>query len=163
MPQPRKALRSVCHLIRLPNQIYFARISPLSNGQTATRTGPRRSLAVTNLAVPLSNPLSTPKINTHSKCVVLCVVKSGKYVLPRMTSRRSAEVAQRSGIVSSVLDGACSVQGPARRACPATRDTEYPRKHLCGGIPCPFLEPLARSWSHFVGVYRQMLTTSLKK
>jgi hypothetical protein len=26
-----------------------------------------------------------------------------------------------------------------------------PQKALCGGIPCPFLEPLARSWSHFVG------------
>jgi len=34
---------------------------------------------------------------------------------------------------------------------------------LRGGIPCSFLEPLARSWSHFVGIYCQKLTTSLKK
>ena len=39
----------------------------------------------------------------------------------------------------------------------------FPQKALCGGgIPCSFLEPFARSWSHFVGVYRQILTTSLK-
>ena len=30
-----------------------------------------------------------------------------------------------------------------------------PRKPLCGGIPGSFLEPLVRSWSHFVGIYRQ--------
>ena len=38
-----------------------------------------------------------------------------------------------------------------------------PQKALCGGIPSSFLEPSPRSWSHFVGVYRQILTTSLKK
>ena len=37
-----------------------------------------------------------------------------------------------------------------------------PQKALCGGIPDPYLEPLTRCWSHFVGVYRQILTTSLK-
>ena len=37
-----------------------------------------------------------------------------------------------------------------------------PQKALCGGIPCPFLEPLALSWSHFVGIYRQNLTTPLE-
>ena len=37
-----------------------------------------------------------------------------------------------------------------------------PQKAVCGGIPCPFLEPLARSWSHFVGIYRQNLTRSLE-
>ena len=37
-----------------------------------------------------------------------------------------------------------------------------PQKALCGGIPFPFLEPSPRSWSHFVGVYRQILTKSLK-
>ena len=40
--------------------------------------------------------------------------------------------------------------------------TRFPQKALCGGIPDPFLEPLTRSWSHFVGVYRQILTMSLK-
>jgi len=38
----------------------------------------------------------------------------------------------------------------------------YPQKALCGGIPCPFLEPLARSWSHCVGIYRQKLTKPSK-
>ena len=37
-----------------------------------------------------------------------------------------------------------------------------PQKALCGGIPCPFWEPLARSWSHFVGMYGQNLTRSLE-
>ena len=32
-----------------------------------------------------------------------------------------------------------------------------PQKALRGGIPCSFLEPFARSWSHFVGIYRQKL------
>ena len=45
---------------------------------------------------------------------------------------------------------------PASGPAPA-----MPQKALCGGIPCPFLEPLARSWSHFVGIYRQNLTRSL--
>jgi hypothetical protein len=40
--------------------------------------------------------------------------------------------------------------------------TGGPRKPLRGGIPGSFLEPLVRSWSHFVGIYRQKLTRSLK-
>jgi len=37
-----------------------------------------------------------------------------------------------------------------------------PQKALCGGIPGSFLEPLARSWSRFVGMYCQKLTTSVQ-
>ena len=38
-----------------------------------------------------------------------------------------------------------------------------PQKALCGGrIPDPYLEPLTRTWSHFVGIYRRKLTRSLK-
>ena len=37
-----------------------------------------------------------------------------------------------------------------------------PQKALSGGIPTSFLEPLGRSWSHFVGIYRQKLTRPLK-
>ena len=37
-----------------------------------------------------------------------------------------------------------------------------PQKALGGGIPCSFLEPFARSWSHFVGICRQKLTKSSK-
>ena len=37
-----------------------------------------------------------------------------------------------------------------------------PQKTLCGGIPCSFLEPFARSWSHFVGIHRQKSTRSLE-
>jgi len=37
-----------------------------------------------------------------------------------------------------------------------------PQKALDGGIPGSFLEPLGRSWSHFVGIYRQKLTRSLE-
>jgi len=36
-----------------------------------------------------------------------------------------------------------------------------PQKALCGGIPDPYLEPLTRSWSHFVGIYCQKLTDSV--
>jgi hypothetical protein len=36
-----------------------------------------------------------------------------------------------------------------------------PQKALRGGIPCSFLEPFARSWSYFVGIYRQKLARSL--
>ena len=42
-------------------------------------------------------------------------------------------------------------------------EEEGPLEALRGGIPCSFLEPLARFWSHFVGIYRQKLTTSPKK
>ena len=37
-----------------------------------------------------------------------------------------------------------------------------PQKTLCGGIPGSFLEPLARSWSHFVGTYCQKLRNSVQ-
>jgi hypothetical protein len=40
----------------------------------------------------------------------------------------------------------------------ALYETGKPQKALCGGIPGAFLEPLGRSWSHFVGIYRQKLT-----
>ena len=43
-----------------------------------------------------------------------------------------------------------------------TSITFKPQKALCGGIPDPFLEPLTRTWSHFVGIYRQKLTKSSK-
>ena len=38
---------------------------------------------------------------------------------------------------------------------------EVPRETLRGGIPGAVLEPLVRSWSHFVGIYRQNLTRAL--
>ena len=38
----------------------------------------------------------------------------------------------------------------------------YPREALCGGITVSFLEPLCRSWSHFVGIYRPKLTRSVE-
>ena len=37
-----------------------------------------------------------------------------------------------------------------------------PQKALRGGIPGSLLEPLVRSWSHFVGIYGQKLTKSSK-
>ena len=37
-----------------------------------------------------------------------------------------------------------------------------PQKALRGGIPGAVLEPLGRSWSHFVAIYRQKLTKSSK-
>ena len=37
-----------------------------------------------------------------------------------------------------------------------------PQKELRGGIPGAVLEPLGRSWSHFVGIYRQKFTKSFK-
>jgi len=37
-----------------------------------------------------------------------------------------------------------------------------PHKALRGVIPCSFLEPFARSWSHSMGFYRQKLTKSSK-
>ena len=46
---------------------------------------------------------------------------------------------------------------PARQS----RDGD-PQKALCGGIPGAVLEPLVRFWSHFVGIYRQNLTRSIK-
>ena len=39
---------------------------------------------------------------------------------------------------------------------------DCPQKALCGGIPGAVLEPLVRSWSHFVGICRQTLTRSLE-
>ena len=43
------------------------------------------------------------------------------------------------------------------------RGPDYSLEALRGGILCSFLEPLICSWSHFVGIYCQKLTTSLKK
>ena len=40
--------------------------------------------------------------------------------------------------------------------------TVWPRGALRGGIPVSFLEPLCRSWSHFVGIYCQKFTKSSK-
>ena len=41
-------------------------------------------------------------------------------------------------------------EGSNQVLCGAT-----PQKALRGVIPCSFLEPLGRSWSHCVGIYRQ--------
>ena len=38
---------------------------------------------------------------------------------------------------------------------PQASECDAPRKALRGGIPWSFLEPLGRSWRHFVGIYRQ--------
>ena len=45
---------------------------------------------------------------------------------------------------------------------PAVLYATSPRETLRGGIPGAVLEPLVRSWSHFVGIYRQKLTRSLE-
>ena len=37
-----------------------------------------------------------------------------------------------------------------------------PREAFCGGISWSFLEPLGRSWSHFVGICCQRVTRSLE-
>jgi len=42
------------------------------------------------------------------------------------------------------------------------RDWCRPQKALRGGIPWSFLEPLGRSWSRLVGIYRQKSIRSLK-
>ena len=41
-------------------------------------------------------------------------------------------------------------------------DSLSPHKALRGGIPYPYLEPLTRTWSRFVGIYRQKSTKSYK-
>ena len=46
---------------------------------------------------------------------------------------------------------------PIRPTCNSHPILGTPQKALCGGIPCSFLEPFARSWSHFVGIYRQKI------
>ena len=57
----------------------------------------------------------------------------------------------------------CMVAQPeTRNPGPLRALSRSPQKALCGGIPDPYLELLTRCWSHFVGVYRQILTTSLK-
>ena len=38
--------------------------------------------------------------------------------------------------------------------------SSMPQQALRGGIPSPFLEPLARCWSHLVGIYHQKLKKS---
>jgi len=54
-----------------------------------------------------------------------------------------------------------------RHALPFVKRTTFwssrqPQKAIRGGIPCSFLEPFARSWSHFVGICRQKLSKSWK-
>ena len=62
------------------------------------------------------------------------------------------------GVVCRVKGvGYGSVRARAARVAPLAE----PQKALSGGIPGSFLEPLGRSWSHFVGIYRQKLTRSL--
>jgi hypothetical protein len=41
------------------------------------------------------------------------------------------------------------------------RQVFYPREALRGGISLSLLEPSCNSWSHFVGIYCQKLTSSL--
>ena len=53
-------------------------------------------------------------------------------------------------------------ESASERGCPSSCVGDHgpadPQKALRGGIPCSFLEPSARYWSHFVGIYRQKLT-----
>ena len=58
-------------------------------------------------------------------------------------------------------NGVCSLARDYPIRLPSRYPTK-PREALRGGIPWSFLEPLGRSWSHFVGIYRQRLTSSLK-
>ena len=62
------------------------------------------------------------------------------------------------GIVSTVLATPTS----SASSTASTRYSSYPQRALCRGIPSSFLEPSLRSWSHFVGIYRQKLTRSVK-
>ena len=64
----------------------------------------------------------------------------------------SAPESQAQNLALTVLYGPCSLDS----------GREQPQKALGGGIPSSFLEPSPRSWSHFVGIYRQKLTKSSK-
>ena len=58
------------------------------------------------------------------------------------------------------LTGGAGTREANRKKLEAFIDT--PQKALCGGLPDPYLEPLTRSWSHFVGIYCQKLTDSVE-
>ena len=73
-----------------------------------------------------------------------------------------------SAVFGARMASAATLEPPKRRvlaqlARPEIRFSVLVVKSTKGpmwGIPCSFLEPFARSWSHYVGIYRQKLTRS---
>jgi len=87
-------------------------------------------------------------------------------LLPPHTGVTSSRSAQIGPSIFVVLIAVLLLQGHLFIRCfdqnVALHTNRTPQKALRGGIPDPYLEPLTRSWSHFVGVYCQKLTESSK-
>ena len=74
----------------------------------------------------------------------------------------SAQAVGGLAVLQRPASGGKGSKGGNKFDCIRRKGVIAPHKVLCGGIPCPCLEPLARSWSHFVGIYRQKLMKSSK-
>ena len=79
-----------------------------------------------------------------------------KEVSAREAQTRTAGTQPRGGLRRTCVEPTLKSSGGARkgRLCVKQMPTN-PQRALCGGIPSSFLEPSLRSWSHFVGIYRQ--------
>ena len=97
-----------------------------------------------------SGNLPLPKKSSSRSCLFLAQ-SPAKLMHIRLVSQLASKV-DLVDICVRLLCGACR---PAARR-------RNPQKALRGGIPRSFLEPLGRSWGHFVGIYRQKITRSLK-
>ena len=108
-----------------------------------------------------------------------CISKTGaprkwlKWIFPMSEHKFETTFNQKLSklLLKSVLQNCVRIfpenifpENTKKSICPGlgSRMGSNPQKSLRGGIPVSFSEPLCRSWSHFVGVYRQILTTSLK-
>ena len=92
--------------------------------------------------LPITTGLSCPLLQGYLACYyrIASQITTG---LPRLSLQ---------GYLLALADVA-----EARSALGVGFRSQGPQKALCGGIPDPYLEPLTRTWSHFVGIYRQKL------
>ena len=100
----------------------------------------------------------------HALCHILYPVSAAQTSIFRMDSNSTSYIP--SCIKTRSLFVNCRRVNSAyiRQSGPASGPDSHsnPQKALSGGIPGAVLEPLGRSWSHFVGIYRQKLTKSSK-
>ena len=70
-------------------------------------------------------------------------------------SGRVYRVVEGSGRVKEGFERVYTGQKGFWKGLDGSRGMGYPQKALRGSIPDPYLEPSTRTWSHFVGIFRQ--------
>ena len=154
---PRKALCGGISKVNFQETLSSFGDKYPKNGSKTAPTAPRP-----HLECPHKGPPVEEKATFHCRVLARTIAVHAQRSIEALSTGvpRSYETAPPQDPTVGLSRGPYG--SPRGRAVSYVQDNPVsPQKALRGGVPGAVLEPLGRSWSHFVGIYRQKLTRSL--